>query len=175
VPGTHNQKNALGAFLAARAVAESLTTDETERALRTFTGLPHRLERIRVLDDVVWFNDSKATNVHAAVTGLRSLERPIVAIVGGVDKQLDLAPLIDALRSARKVIVIGELRERLVAESAGSLSLVTADSLVEAVSLARIAAEAGDAIVLAPGCSSFDMFRSFEHRGDAFRELVLAL
>ena len=175
VPGRHNQKNALAAYLAARAIDPSLTTEQTERALRAFVGLPHRLERVRILDGVTWFNDSKATNVHAAVTGLQSLDTPIVAIVGGVDKQLDLAPLIDALRPARRVFVIGEVQDRLVAESMGALDIERAPSLHDAIGRARSCARAGDSVVLAPGCSSFDMFRSFEHRGDVFRERVLAL
>lgn len=175
VPGTHNLKNALAAFLAARAVDKTLTTAAAAQAFQAFPGLPHRLERVRVLDDVTWFNDSKATNVHAAVTGLQSLKTPLVAIVGGVDKQLDLEPLLGVLRGARKVIVIGELRERLSAEAGDSVQLQSASSLSEAVGIARSAAVAGDSVVLAPGCSSFDMFRSFEHRGDVYRELVLAL
>jgi UDP-N-acetylmuramoylalanine--D-glutamate ligase len=113
--------------------------------------------------------------VHAAVTGLLSLDHPIVAIVGGVDKELDLASLIEALKSARAVIAIGDLRARLCAEAAGIIDVITADSLEAAVLLARSSAESGDAVVLAPGCSSFDMFRSFEHRGDVYRELVTAL
>ncbi|MFT6397646.1 MAG: UDP-N-acetylmuramoylalanine--D-glutamate ligase [Bradymonadia bacterium] len=175
VPGRHNKKNALCAFLAARAAVPELTVEQAAGALSSFNGLPHRLERVRVLDDVTWFNDSKATNVHAAVTGLLSLDHPIVAIVGGVDKELDLASLIEALKSARAVIAIGDLRARLCAEAAGIIDVITADSLEAAVLLARSSAESGDAVVLAPGCSSFDMFRSFEHRGDVYRELVTAL
>lgn len=175
VPGTHNQKNALSALLAARAVAPDLVLEQAEQAFASFNGLPHRLERVRVLNGVTWFNDSKATNVHAAVTGLLSLDQPIVAIVGGVDKELDLAALIDALRTARAVIAIGDLRARLCEEAVSILDIETTDSLEAAVQLAQSKAEPGDAVVLAPGCSSFDMFRSFEHRGDVFRELVLAL
>ncbi len=175
VPGRHNQKNALSAFLAARAVAPDLTTEQARGAFESFNGLPHRLERVRILNRVTWFNDSKATNVHAAVTGLSSLDQTIVAIVGGVDKELDLAPLIDVLKPARAVVAIGDLRGRLCAEAEGQLVVSTADSLEDAVKLAHSAAQPGDAVVLAPGCSSFDMFRSFEHRGDVFRDLVAAL
>ena len=175
VPGTHNQKNALSAFLAARALCPDVTLAVAESAFAAFQGLPHRLERVRVRHGVTWFNDSKATNVHAAVTGLRSLELPVVAIVGGVDKQLDLGDLIEELRNAVAVIVIGELRARLVAEVGGGFEIRTAENLEEAVRIADGVATTGDAVVLAPGCSSFDMFDSFEHRGDVFRDLVLAL
>ena len=175
VPGRHNQKNALSAFLAARSISTAVDVDTAARAFTEFHGLPHRLEHVREMDGVSWFNDSKATNVHAAVTGLRSLEAPIVAIVGGVDKQLELAELIDVLRSARGVIAIGELRTRLVREVGGAFPIQTADDLESAIATARSVALPGDAVVLAPGCSSFDMFRSFEHRGDVFRDLVLTL
>lgn len=178
VPGTHNQKNALAALLAARSVfGQDLGVEAAIEGLATFTGLPHRLAFVRERDGVRYFNDSKATNVHAAVTGLGSFDCPLVAIVGGVDKQLDLAPLLDVLRArARHTIVIGDLRVRFGEEaSASGVSHEAADSLEGAVALANAASSPGDAIVLAPGCSSFDMFRSFEHRGDAFEEIVRSL
>ena len=105
------------------------------------------------------------------------MDRPLVAIVGGVDKRLDLGPFIDALADhARAVVVIGELRPRFLEESRGRIRVVReADDLEGAVSLARAESWPGDAVVLSPGCSSFDMFRSFEHRGRAFADAVDAL
>lgn len=179
LPGAHNRKNALAALAAVRALTAgaSPTATEAERALGDFRGLPHRLELVRELDGVLWLNDSKATNIHAAVTGLTSLDRPVVAIVGGVDKNLELAPLFDALdRGARHVVLIGGLTARFDTEAgARSWTREAAPDLPSAVAAARRAAGPGDAVVLAPACSSFDMFRSFEHRGDVFRTLVDAL
>ncbi len=181
VPGSHNRKNALAALLGVRRLlgseSASLTAETAQRGLGGFTGLPHRLEFVRELDTVRYFDDSKATNVHAAVAGIRSMDRPLVAIVGGVDKRLDLGPFIDALADhARAVVVIGELRPRFLEESRGRIRVVReADDLEGAVSLARAESWPGDAVVLSPGCSSFDMFRSFEHRGRAFADAVDAL
>lgn len=177
VPGAHNLRNALGALLAATALGVgALDAVGAEEALRNFRGLPHRLQPVRTLDGVLWLDDSKATNVHAAVTGLTSLDRPVVAIVGGVDKKLDLAPMFDALdRAAHHVVVIGEITERFVREAgARAWGLERAATLEEAVCSAQQAARDGDAVVLAPGCSSFDMFAGFEARGRAYQTAVNA-
>lgn len=180
VPGLHNRKNAAGAWLAARALVGDDAAVDGETAARgfeAFSGLPHRLQFVRELDGVRYYDDSKATNVHAAATGVASLTGPLVAIVGGVDKKLDLTPLIEALRpSARHVIAIGEVAARFVDEAAPHLrSLERSATLEAAVSAARAAAQPGDAVVLAPGCSSFDMFRSFEDRGRQYAALVQQL
>ncbi len=154
-----------------------MATATAEQGFEGFTGLPHRIELVHELDGVRYYDDSKATNVHAAVAGIRSMDRPLVAIVGGVDKRLALGPLIDALADhARAVVVIGELRSRFVEESRGQIRVVReAETLESAVSLARAESWPGDAVVLSPGCSSFDMFRSFEHRGEVFAETVRGL
>jgi UDP-N-acetylmuramoylalanine--D-glutamate ligase len=104
------------------------------------------------------------------------MKRPDLAIVGGVDKQLDLQPLLQELRSAHRVIVIGELTGRFLRESTDVLAgVTTAVDMAEAIHQADRECPAGGSVLLAPACSSFDMFRSFEHRGDVFREFVLAL
>lgn len=182
IPGAHNQRNAMAAILAAMLVPDAPPADESSaarlaEALATFHGLPHRVALVRELDGVRWYNDSKATNVHAAVTGLAAFEQKIVAIVGGVDKGLSLTPLIELLATrARATIAIGSIAPRFVAEAGEILEpLVTADSMEEAVRIARTLAQPGDVVVLSPACSSFDMFRSFEHRGDVFEAAVRAL
>jgi len=180
LPGPHNQRNALSALLALDALVpgclQRFDSAQWQAWMSTFRGLPHRIEFIRERRGVSWFNDSKATNVHAALTGLRAMKRPYVAIVGGVDKQLDLQPLLQELRSAHRVIVIGELTGRFLRESTDVLAgVTTAVDMAEAIHQADRECPAGGSVLLAPACSSFDMFRSFEHRGDVFRELVLAL
>lgn len=180
LPGPHNLRNALAALLALDALVpgclQRCGAEQMREWMSTFRGLPHRIEFVRQRRGVTWFNDSKATNVHAALTGLRAIKEPYIAIVGGVDKQLDLQPFFDELSHAAHVLVIGELTERFMKESAGQLRAVTpALDLADAVARAARLSQDGGSVLLAPACSSFDMFRSFEHRGDVFRELVLAL
>lgn len=180
LPGAHNLRNALAALL---HVCLAFVDDPRVEAgalangLRSFRGLPHRVEWVRERAGVRFYNDSKATNVHAAVTGLRAFAEPIVAIVGGVDKNLDLTELLDVLiERSRTVIVIGEIRERFCAEAATrGLQTERASDMADAVGRAARAARPGDVVVLAPACSSFDMFTSFEHRGDVFADCVRAL
>lgn len=177
VPGAHNRRNALGAWLGARRLLGArVDAASFEAAMAGFRGLPHRLALVRERGGVRYFDDSKATNVHAAQVGLRSVGGPLVAIVGGVDKGLDLGPLIETLcEHARAVAVIGEVQERFVAEAAGRLRVVPHESLESAVGWAAEVADAGEAVTLSPGCSSFDMFSGFEARGRAFEAAVHAL
>lgn len=180
--GAHNQRNALAALSACAlglddADRERLSADILGHALESFTGLKHRLEKLRVLNGVTYFNDSKATNIHAAVTGLRSLpQERLVVITGGVDKGLPLDPLVEALEHrARLVVSIGELRRPLATAASGRLNIQEADSLQAALGLAAEHALPGDAVVLSPAASSFDMFSSFEERGDIFSRAVAEL
>jgi UDP-N-acetylmuramoylalanine--D-glutamate ligase len=135
------------------------------------------VELIRKLRGVRYVNDSKATNVHASVAGLRSLAARLVVITGGVDKNLELDPILAELEQrARHVVVIGQIANRFVAEATGRLgSLERAATMDEAVALAAAAAQEGDVVLLSPACSSFDMFRGFEHRGEVFAAAVRAL
>lgn len=180
LPGAHNARNFMAAALAFDAVFPDTSDADFLAALERaadYPGLPHRVEFIRERRGVRWFNDSKATNVHAACVGLSAMSRGVCVIVGGVEKRLDLEPLIALLaEKGATVIAIGELRERLIREAAERVPvLLCADSLEEAVALADAHAKAGAEVLLAPASASFDMFRSFEHRGECFREAVMAL
>jgi len=173
VLGRHNHANALAAALAARLVG--LAPDAIARGLRTATSLPHRLEPVLEADRVLWVNDSKATNVAAAVSAIRSLEgRPLVLLVGGKDKGETLAPLVDAVRGrCRAVLAYGAAGPRFAdaledAERMGS-------DFPAVVRRAAEVARPGDVVLLAPACSSFDMFESYEARGERFRELARAV
>jgi UDP-N-acetylmuramoylalanine--D-glutamate ligase len=176
--GAHNVRNALAAALAARLAGAA--PEGIRRGLRSFRGLPHRMERIAEEAGVLWINDSKATNVAAAAAALASLDRPVVALVGGKDKGEDFRPLAAALAGgARAAILFGAAAPRLEAELQEALeghpdapTLHRTAGLDEAVALARRAARPGDAVLLAPACSSFDAFTDFAARGARFAQLV---
>jgi UDP-N-acetylmuramoylalanine--D-glutamate ligase len=176
VTGEHNVLNACAAVLVAELLGVSPTA--IEDVLRTFRGLPHRMQRVAVVDGVTFYDDSKATNVGAAVAAIEGLDKSmgrVILLAGGVDKGGSYAPLARALQARDGVAVLfGEaasLIESALADTP-SVQVMRAGSMREAVQLAFGAARPGDVVLLAPACSSFDMFRSYAHRGDAFqREL----
>ena len=176
LPGRHNVENAMCA--AAMALAAGIDPDVIGEAIATFEALPHRVETCGEVDGVTFVNDSKATNVNASLAGLSSLEPPFVAIVGGVDKGLDLEPLCRYLAEhASGVVAIGEMSGRLTAELEPMVGeefrLATAGTLEEATRRAyEWARGEGETVILSPACSSFDMFESYKHRGEVFRGAV---
>ena len=177
IRGRHNATNALAAL--ALAQAAGCTLAELLYGLREYRGEPHRVESIGVLDAVEYFDDSKGTNVGATVAALQGLgaERRVVVILGGEGKGQDFAPLTDPVRRfARAVVLIGR-DGPLIGQSlqAAGVPVRSAATLDEAVALAGELAQAGDAVLLSPACASFDMFRSYEHRAQVFREAVQAL
>lgn len=174
VKGRHNVCNALATSATAEALG--LPLESTLAALRSFRGLPHRMEHIRIRRGVAFIDDSKATNPHAARVGLCSLSTPYVAIVGGYDKGLDQADLVNELVArARAVVVIGGTAARTAAEIAGRVRTRVARTMAEAVSLAAEEAVAGDAVVLSPAASSFDLYRDYHQRGQIFQAAVREL
>ncbi|MFM7652601.1 MAG: UDP-N-acetylmuramoyl-L-alanine--D-glutamate ligase [Vulcanococcus sp.] len=179
MPGAHNRQN----LLMAAAVGRELGLDGAamEAAFRAFPGVPHRLERIRALEGVSWFNDSKATNYDAAEVALRALEGPLVVLAGGESKQGDASGWIAQLqRQSRAVVLFGDAQAEfrgLLEQGGYGGAVAMVDGLEAAVPLARnLAAEHGcRAVLLSPACASFDQYRDFEARGDHFRQLVQAL
>ncbi len=172
--GEHNTANALAAALACRLMG--LTVDLLASTLRTFQGLPHRLESIRQLDGIDYVNDSKATNVDSVWYALNSYDKPIVLIAGGRDKDSDFTALRERIREkTRAIVLIGEAADKMENAFSGLKPMVRARSLEEAVLRARELAHHGDVVLLSPACASFDMFRNFEDRGDQFRRLVNGL
>ena len=171
--GRHNRENALAAVLAARlygaparAVAEGLAG---------FRPLAHRMALVADVDGVRYYDDSKATNVGAAVAALDGFPAPVVLIAGGRDKGGSYVPLASVLQTVgRAVVLIGEAAERIHAALGQAAPVSRAGSMAEAVALARGLARPGDAVVLSPACSSFDMFRDYAHRGEVFSEAVRA-
>ncbi len=171
----------MGAAGVANALAASLTVrlagvdpSELRRGLKTFRPLPHRLEPVADRAGVLWVNDSKATNVAAAASGIRSLDRPVVVMLGGIDKGEDLSPLTDALKGrARTVVAYGAARSRIQESVTGTVPVIRVDGdFDEAVSVAEGLALPGDAVLLSPACSSFDMFSNYEERGLRFAALA---
>jgi UDP-N-acetylmuramoylalanine--D-glutamate ligase len=171
--GDHNAANVLAAALALPPDADR---DAMARALRAFRALHHRLEPIRELDGVLWINDSKSTTVASALEAVRAVERPVVLLLGGRDKGGAFADLAPALASARGVIAYGDAGARAARELAGRVPLVhEGHDFTAVVARARALARPGDAVLLSPACSSFDMFTSAEERGEQFTRLVEAL
>lgn len=174
VPGVHNLENAMAAILAARACG--VQPSAIAQALAEFPGLPHRLEFVREVGGVRYYNDSKGTNVGAVVKSVSSFPGPLVLIMGGLDKGGSYAPLQDLVRErARALVVLGQARERIRQALADVVPTTVADSFEEGVRQAAAAARPGDVVLLSPGCASFDMFRNYEERGARFRALVQAL
>jgi UDP-N-acetylmuramoylalanine--D-glutamate ligase len=169
--GPHNVRNAMAA--AAVALARGLPIDAVRNGLKTFAGVSHRLEEVAIRDGVTYVNDSKATNVAAALVALASFEVPVHALMGGQGKAEDYAPLRDAVaRHCAGVYLIGAEAPALHAVLDGAAPLHDCETLDRAVAAARAAARAGEVVLLSPACASYDQFDNFEARGEAFRELA---
>jgi UDP-N-acetylmuramoylalanine--D-glutamate ligase len=178
IRGLHNQSNACAAALAARLIGIAPAT--IAQVLREFRGLPHRMVHVRDLDGVAYYDDSKATNVGAAcaaLDGLADLEGKVVLVAGGVDKQGSYGPLRERMEQrGRGLVVIGAATPIIHDAFSGSvLPLVDASTIDDAARKARALAQPGDAVLLAPACASFDMFKGYAHRGDEFQRAVREL
>lgn len=163
--------NALAA--AATALAAGASVDGCREALRQFIGLPHRVELVAECDGVQWYDDSKSTtpaSVLAAVAGFES----VILIAGGRNKGLDLGVLAQAAPPVRAVVTIGEAAGEVARAFAGRVPVTNADNMATAVALAAAAAVPGDAVLLSPGCASFDWYRSYAERGEQFTALAAA-
>lgn len=167
--GPHNVANAMAA--SALALARGIPAEAVVEALRTFAGVPHRLEEVATHDGVLFVNDSKATNVDSTLVALRSFPSGVRLILGGRGKDQDFRPLgPEIAHRAASVHLIGEDAEKIAA-AIGGVSHMDGD-LESAVAHARRLAAPGDVVLLSPACASFDQFASFEARGDAFRRIV---
>lgn len=172
--GRHNMENVLAAMVACHAFG--LAFEPMLTAVSAYEPPHHRCELIRELDGREYINDSKATNLHALEACLGSMDRPIVLIAGGKDKQLDYSPLRATLKGqVRAMVLIGEIAHQLKETFGDLLPCKTAKDMADAVRLATELSSPGDAIILSPGTSSFDMFTGYAQRGDVFRAAVNAL
>jgi|HubBroStandDraft_6_1064221.scaffolds.fasta_scaffold06973_5 UDP-N-acetylmuramoylalanine--D-glutamate ligase len=172
--GAHNVENVLAAVCAAR-LAE-VEAHVIREAVAAFHAVEHRLEFVRELNGVRWFNDSKATNVDATAKAVEAFPGGIWLILGGKDKDSDYSTLSPLLRARVKaVITIGSAAEKIESQLAGVVKIERTGTMERAVAWARNEAKAGDVVLLAPACASFDQFENYEHRGRVFKQLVGAL
>jgi len=169
--GLHNAENAMAAMAACQALGISIS--DMREALRGCAAPPHRCELIRTLDGVEYLNDSKATNLHALESALRSQTRPVVLIAGGKDKGLDYSAVLPLLREkALATVAFGQIARPLADLFGRAVPSEAVSTLADAVGVARGLAPRGSTVLLSPGTSSFDQFSGYEQRGNAFRDLV---
>jgi UDP-N-acetylmuramoylalanine--D-glutamate ligase len=175
IAGLHNIANALAALALCRSI--ELPLPVLLDALRSFKGLPHRVERVAEINGVVYYDDSKGTNVGATAAALQGLGRKAVLIAGGEGKGQDFAPLNPAVaQHARAVVLIGRDAPLIAEALAGSgVPVLHAGDMQDAVQQAAQLAQGGDAVLLSPACASFDMFRNYAHRAEVFVQAVRAL
>lgn len=180
IPGSFNVENALAAAAAAITAGVELST--IAGVLRSFKGVEHRLELVRELDGVTFYNNSKATNSAASVVSIEAFNQPVILIAGGLDRGSDYMELLPTFRERIKgIVTLGQTREKIshIAELAGISKVQTvdtakdaADAVSQAVQLAWQMSEQGDIVLLSPACASWDMFPSYEDRGRMFKESV---
>jgi UDP-N-acetylmuramoylalanine--D-glutamate ligase len=172
VTGLHNAANALAALALCRAI--DLPMHKLIAALRSFKGLPHRVERVAEIEGVTYYDDSKGTNVGATVAALNGMGRKVVLIAGGEGKGQDFTPLkLVVAQHARAVVLIGRDAPLIEAALNGShVKVLHARDMSDAVQQAAQLAQAGDAVLLSPACASFDMFRNYVHRAEVFVQAV---
>ncbi len=172
--GSHNAENLLAALATADVL--KIPRSQTLEAIQTYQPQPHRCEPIATINGVLYVNDSKGTNLDATVRALQAVPGPAILIAGGKDKDLDFASIADTVACyARHAILIGEAREKIHTAWSSKIPTTLAASLEEAVTCAAELARAGQTVLLSPGCASFDMFRNYKHRGEVFRQSVLAI
>ena len=172
--GDHNVANALASMLVASQVG--LPVDRIAQGLHSFRAIHHRVEPIREVDGVLWINDSKSTNITSTEVAVAALDRPFVLLLGGRHKGEPYTRLVEPLRERlRAVIAFGEAKPLIMKDLGSQLTVVPADTFADLLATARKLARPGDAVLLSPACSSYDMFRNYEERGDRFRAAVEAL
>jgi UDP-N-acetylmuramoylalanine--D-glutamate ligase len=172
--GRHNYENVMAAALMARRAGATL--EQIASAAATFAPVEHRLELVREVGGVAYYNDSKATSVDATLKAISAFDGGLWLILGGKDKDSDYTALREPLRAkAGAVLLIGAAAPKIAKHLGDSVPIIQCGTLASAVDLASRSAESGDTVLLAPACSSFDQFESFEHRGRVFKDLVNAL
>jgi UDP-N-acetylmuramoylalanine--D-glutamate ligase len=171
--GAHNLENVLAAVSA--SVLMGCPPEKVRQAVHDFKAVEHRLEFVATIHGVDYYNDSKATNVDATIKALESFPANIHLILGGKDKGSDYSVLNHLIRQrVKRVYTIGAAAAKIEAQVKG-VEVVPAETLENAIRKAHLAAEPGDVVLLAPACASFDQFKSYEHRGKVFKEMVSGL
>lgn len=176
IPGSHNIENILTVI--ALTYALGLSKEAIFKAISQFTGVEHRLEKVTTIDGVVYYNDSKATNVDSVVKALEAFSKKVILLAGGYDKMTELEDFMKLVKERTKhLILMGNAADRFeeAAQKAGVANIHRADSMKAAVVLGQQLAQPGDIVLLSPACSSFDWYSCFEERGEDFKKEVLAL
>ena len=174
ISGRHNWSNCLAAATIADAIG--IDKDSIIKALKSFSGIAHRSQWVAEIAAVEWINDSKATNVGAAIASIEGRDRPVILIAGGQSKGADMSAMIETLRSKVKmVLLMGEDADLMQKAWQGATRIERVENMQQAVMTARQEALAGDCVLLAPACASFDMYEKFEARGDDFMQRVKEL
>jgi UDP-N-acetylmuramoylalanine--D-glutamate ligase len=174
LPGRHNVENVMAAILAARECG--CEPPEIVRAVEGFRGIAHRIQFVGEKNGVLFYDDSKGTNVGAVVRALESFEKPVILLLGGRDKEGDFETLAPSIRrGVKELVLFGEAREKIDRLLGGAVKTTLAATLKEAVGMAYRSATPGDVILLSPGCASFDEFRDYKERGNRFQEWVRQL
>jgi UDP-N-acetylmuramoylalanine--D-glutamate ligase len=169
--GPHNIENVMAAIIVAKIL--KCPDDYVYEVLSGFNGLPHRLEFVGMFNGISFYNDSKGTNVDSVYKALQSFRGPIILIAGGRDKGGDFGLLTNLIKErVKKIILIGEAKEKIYRSINGIKETFLLENLKDAVRLAYRMGNKGDVILLSPGCSSFDMFKNYEERGNRFKEAV---
>lgn len=172
--GIHNQENIMASALVGHILG--LPLSRIKEPIQDFQGLEHRLEKVRTVNGIDFFNDSKATNVDASFKSIQSFSRKIILILGGRDKGGDFRRLREPIKEkVKKVILLGEAKEKIRTALKNSVQMENVSSLKDAVQAGYSEATPGEVVLLAPACTSFDMFRNFEERGKAFKHEVSLL
>jgi UDP-N-acetylmuramoylalanine--D-glutamate ligase len=172
--GVHNYENAAAAATAALLAGTS--REAVAQGLLAFPGLEHRLEFVAEINTVRYYNDSKSTTAESVACAVAAFEHNVHLIAGGRDKGCDFSVVDAAIaRHVKTIVLIGEAANRMETQWKGKAPIVRAKTLEEAVESAFARAVGGDVVVFSPGCSSFDMFKNFEHRGEVFKQLVRQL
>ncbi|MBK9226809.1 MAG: hypothetical protein IPL67_07125 [Ignavibacteria bacterium] len=174
IRGKHNLYNSLAAAISARSFG--IRNEIISSTLKAFPGVEHRIEFTRELNGVKFFNDSKATNVESMIVALEAFEGNLILIMGGREKGNDYSSVNDLVKNRVKTIVaVGESRENIVRHFGSIVRVIEATSMEDAVAKAYGASIPGDNVLLSPACKSFDMFESYEHRGEVFKKIVNSL
>ena len=174
--GTHNHENVMAAC--AMAAVYGVPVDVIRESVKAFKGVEHRIEYVTEKKGVTYYNDSKGTNPDAAIKGIQAMKRPTVLIGGGYDKGSEYTEWINSFDGkVKKLILLGDTKEKIAAdaEKCGFKDYMFVDSFEEAVLTAAKIAESGEAVLLSPACASWDMFPSYEVRGEKFKEIVNSL
>lgn len=168
--GDHNLFNIMMA--AAMAIVVGVEPMKLSKAIKSFKGVPHRIEYVNTIHGVKIYNDSKATNVEATIIALKAFKQPIHLLAGGYDKHLPFDLLLEYKDNIKSLVVFGQTKHQL---KALFNEAIVVDTMQEALKESLSQAQAGDVIVLSPACASYDQFKNFEDRGDQFKAMVHAL